>query len=107
MPVQRGVVKGSNMEGPAGNKKNNGFMPLPAAPARSTRRTWAPGGDKRNGSFPLSAGGPMTNPPRPPVQRRPGRHADDAVPDRARQGRRTGQPVPAGRGRGSVAAGGG
>jgi hypothetical protein len=63
MAVQRGVVKGSNMESPAGNMKNNGFLPLSGGAGTVHPSNMGMGGDKRNGSFPLSAGGPMTNPP--------------------------------------------
>jgi hypothetical protein len=63
MPVQRGVVRGSNEQSPAGNKKNNGFLPLSGGAGTVHPSNMGMGGDKRNGNFPLSAGGPMTKPP--------------------------------------------
>jgi hypothetical protein len=61
--VQRGVVRGSNMESPAGNMKNNGFLPLSGGAGTVHPANHGPGGDHRNGSFPLSAGAAMTKPP--------------------------------------------
>ena len=63
MAVQRGVVKGSNMESPAGNMKNNGFLPLGGGAGTVHPSNQGPGGDKRSGSFPLSASGPGITPP--------------------------------------------
>ena len=63
MAVQRGVVRGSNKEGPGGDHRNNGFMPLSGGAGTVHPSNMGPGGDKRNGSFPLSAGAAMTKPP--------------------------------------------
>ena len=56
--VERGVVRGSNKEGPGGDGRNNGFMPLTGG--ASTVHPWnaGPGGDRRSGSFPLGGGAP-------------------------------------------------
>jgi hypothetical protein len=62
--VQRGVVRGSNKEGPGGDGRMNGFLPLGSG-APSVYPTNMPGasGDRRNGSFPLDGGAsPMTPP---------------------------------------------
>jgi hypothetical protein len=61
--VQRGVVKGSNMESPAGNKKNNGFLPLSGGAGTVHPSNTGMGGDHRGGSFPLGGGAPMAKPP--------------------------------------------
>ena len=61
--VQRGVVKGSNKEGPAGNGKTNGFLPLSGGASPVNPPNMGPGGDHRSGSFPLSGGAPMAKPP--------------------------------------------
>jgi len=58
MSVQRNVVKGSNQEGPGGDKRNNGFMGLGGSGSTVRPANEGPGGDKRNGSFPLSGGAP-------------------------------------------------
>ena len=63
MAVQRGVVKGSNMESPAGNMKNNGFLPLGGGAGTVHPSNMGLGGDKRYGSFPLSASGAGITPP--------------------------------------------
>jgi hypothetical protein len=64
MAVERGVVRGSNMEGPGGNRKNNGFLPLGGG-ASTVHPANMPGaaGDRRMGSFPLGGGGSPVNPP--------------------------------------------
>ena len=61
--VQRGVVKGSNKEGRGGDDRNNGFLPLSGGMGAVHGSNQAMGGDKRMGSFPLSAGAPMVKPP--------------------------------------------
>ena len=58
--VQRGVVRGSNKEGPGGDGRNNGFLPLGGG-APTVRP--ANNGDKRAGSFPLGGGASPINPP--------------------------------------------
>jgi hypothetical protein len=62
--VQRGVVRGSNKEGPGGNLKNNGFLPLggSALTVRPVNQLSAIG-DQRAGSFPLGGGASPINPP--------------------------------------------
>ncbi len=62
--VERGVVKGSNKEGPGGDDRNNGFLPLAGGastvhPANEARV----GGDRRSGSFPLSESMGAVQPP--------------------------------------------
>jgi len=57
--VERGVVKPPNMPDKAGDRRNNGFMPLGGEmstvhPANKE----GPGGDRRGGSFPLGGGAP-------------------------------------------------
>ena len=54
MAVERGVVKGSNKEGPGGDRRKTASWACPAAPARSTPPTAAPAATARNGSFPLT-----------------------------------------------------
>ena len=58
MAVQRGVVKGSNQEGPGGDKRNNGFMGLGGSGSTVHPANQAMGGDRRNGSFPLGGRAP-------------------------------------------------
>jgi hypothetical protein len=62
--VERGVVKGSNKEGPGGDGRNNGFLPLSggAATVHPANRS-GPGGDRRAGSFPLGGGASPVDPP--------------------------------------------
>ena len=62
--VQRGVVKGSNVEGSAGNRANNGFVPLGGG-APTVHPANMPGatGDRRSGSFPLGGGASPIDPP--------------------------------------------
>jgi hypothetical protein len=50
-------IKGSNIQGPAGNRANNGFLPLTKGGSTVHPSNVGPGGDKRNGSFPLGASG--------------------------------------------------
>ena len=61
--VQRGVVKGSNKEGPGGDGRNNGFMPLSGGASPVNPPNMGAGGDRRGGSFPLGGGAPMVKPP--------------------------------------------
>jgi hypothetical protein len=56
--VERGVVKGSNKEGPGGDDRRNGFLPLSGGASSVHPANCGPGGDRRNGSFPLSGGAP-------------------------------------------------
>ena len=58
MAVQRGVVKGSNKEGPGGDDRNNGFLGLSGGASTVHPANQAMGGDRRNGSFPLAGGAP-------------------------------------------------
>ena len=62
--VERGVVRGSNQEGPGGDRRNNGFMPLSGG-AATVHPSNMPGaaGDRRGGSFPLSGGASTVKPP--------------------------------------------
>ena len=64
MPVERGVVRGSNKEGPGGDDRNNSFLPLGGGPA-TVHPANMPGaaGDRRNGSYPLTGGAPTVMPP--------------------------------------------
>ena len=59
----RGVVKGSNMEGAGGDRRNNGFLPLGGGAATVHPANMAAGGDKRNGSFPLRRAASRITPP--------------------------------------------
>jgi hypothetical protein len=61
--VERGVVRGSNKEGP-GDRRNNGFLPLGggASTVHPANRAGA-GGDRRDGSFPLGGGASPVDPP--------------------------------------------
>ncbi len=62
--VQRGVVRGSNREGPGGDGRNNGFLPLGGgAPTVHPANIPGGAGDRRNGSFPLGGGASPINPP--------------------------------------------
>ncbi len=61
--VERGVVKGSNMEGAGGDRRANGFMPLGGGAATVHPANRGAGGDRRAGSFPLTAGGAGITPP--------------------------------------------
>jgi hypothetical protein len=61
--VERGVVKGSNREGPGGDGRNNGFLPLGGGAATVRPSNQGPGGDRRGGSFPLGATGERITPP--------------------------------------------
>jgi hypothetical protein len=62
--VERGVVHGSNKEGPGGDRRANGFMPLSGSAATVHPANMAAGGDRRaNGSVSLSGGAPTINPP--------------------------------------------
>ena len=56
--VQRGVVRGSNQEGPGGDKRNNSFASLAGGASTVHPANMGMGGDRRNGSFPLSGGAP-------------------------------------------------
>ena len=58
MAVERGVVRGSNKEGPGGDGRKNGFLPLAGGAGTVHPSNRGPGGDRRDGSFPLSGGGP-------------------------------------------------
>lgn len=61
--VERGVVRGSNQEGPGGDKRNNGFLPLGGGAGSVHPANQAMGGDRRMGSFPLGGGASPINPP--------------------------------------------
>jgi hypothetical protein len=53
-----GIIKGSNREGPGGDRRNNGFLPLSGgAPTVHPANRTDTAGDRRNGSFPLGASG--------------------------------------------------
>lgn len=62
--VERGVVKGSNQQGPGGDRRNNSFLPLGGG-AATVHPSNMPGaaGDRRGGSFPLSGGASTVKPP--------------------------------------------
>ena len=95
--VQRGVVHGSNSEGPGGNRANNGFLPLGGGsptvnPANMPE--WAAIKSKR--LVPARPSGAARSTPRTRIDSR--RRCPDAaagIGDRARQRRRAGQSVPA------------
>jgi hypothetical protein len=53
--VQRGVVKGSNKEGPGGDSRANGYLPLGGGAATVHP---ANAGDRRGGSASLAGGAP-------------------------------------------------
>jgi hypothetical protein len=55
--VQRGVVRGSNKEGPGGDHRNNSFASL-AGGASPISPNEMKDGDRRAGSFPLAGGAP-------------------------------------------------
>jgi hypothetical protein len=61
--VERGIVRGSNREGPGGDRRDNGYLPLAGHPSTVHPANMAAGGDRRNGSFPLGAGASSVNPP--------------------------------------------
>jgi hypothetical protein len=62
--VQRGGVRGSNREGPGGDGRMNGFLPLGGgAPTVHPANVMSAGSDKRNGSFPLGGSASPINPP--------------------------------------------
>ena len=56
--VERGVVRGSNKEGPGGDGRNNSFASLAGGASTVHPANMGMGGDRRNGSFPLSGGAP-------------------------------------------------
>jgi hypothetical protein len=58
MAVERGVVKGSNKEGPGGDGRQNGFLSLSGGAGTVHPANYGPGGDRKNGSFPLTGGAP-------------------------------------------------
>jgi hypothetical protein len=62
--VQRGIVRGSNKEGPGGDGRANGFLPLGGS-SPTVHPANMPGavGDQRNSSFPLGGGASPINPP--------------------------------------------
>jgi hypothetical protein len=52
--VERGVVRGSNKEGPSGDRRNNGFLPLGGDDATvQPANMGGLGGDRRGGTMPL------------------------------------------------------
>jgi hypothetical protein len=62
--VERGVVRGSNREGPGGDGRNNGFLPLGGgAPTVRPANMPSASCDRRAGSFPLGGGASPVNPP--------------------------------------------
>jgi hypothetical protein len=56
--VERGVVRGSNKEGPGGDGRANSFASLAGGAPTVHPSNIGPGGDRRNGSFPLGGGAP-------------------------------------------------
>ena len=56
--VERGIVKPPNMPDKAGDRRNNGFLPLGGSPTVYPANVSGPGGDRRGGSFPLGGGAP-------------------------------------------------
>ena len=56
--VERGGVKPANIPGAAGDRRNNGFLPLSGQAATVHPSNRGPGGDRRDGSFPLGGGAP-------------------------------------------------
>lgn len=80
-----GIVKGSNREGPGGDRRNNGFLPLGGHSSPVTPPNHGAGGDRKMGSFPLGASGGLGV--TPPNDAQFGRGAGDkgmsSKPDRA------------------------
>jgi hypothetical protein len=58
-----GVVKPPNEETPAGNRANNGFLPLTKGGSPIDPPNEAHAGDHRDGSFPLGGMAPQITPP--------------------------------------------
>ena len=88
-PVERGVVKPPNMPDTAGDKRNNGFLPLTGGAGTVHQSSFqGPGGDRRGGSFPLGGAAPAIH----DIQRRfnvdevPGSHAPMPFPDEPGKG---------------------
>ncbi len=62
--VQRGIIRGSNQQGPGGDRRNNGYLPLSGG-ASTVHPANMPGaaGDCRAGSASLAGGAPAIKPP--------------------------------------------
>jgi hypothetical protein len=81
-----GIIKGSNIEGPGGDRRNNGFLPLGGgAPTVHPANRAGAGGDRRMGSFPLGASGSLgvTPPNDAQFARGAGDKGMSSKPDRA------------------------
>jgi hypothetical protein len=72
-------MKGSNIEGPSGDRRNNGFLPLSGGASTVDSPNEEKPGDHRAGSYPLGGSASPVNPPNN-TPLRPGHSGQDSNP---------------------------